>query len=117
MLCRFYNHGGIGDLSNSFSGVYPIGSGHAYFYEFTPVIAASVIDTNGNRKHIVSDGAIGLVDQNTETGVPWSFEPLPGYADPNQEYMAMSDNSSTWPSTWPNREEDWDGEWNGQYGK
>ena len=117
VLCRFYNHGGIGDLSNSFSGVYPIGSGHAYFYEFTPVIAASVIDINGNRKHIISDGAIGLVDLNTETGVPWSFEPLPGYADPNQEYMAMSDNLESWPASWPNRESDWDGFWNGQYGK
>jgi hypothetical protein len=117
VLCRFYNYGGIGDLSNSFSGVYPIGSGHAYFYEFTPVIAASVIDTNGNRKHIISDGAIGLVDLNTETGVPWSFEPLPGYADPNQEYMAMSDNFESWPASWPNKESDWDGFWNGQYGK
>ncbi|MBT3501775.1 MAG: hypothetical protein HOB40_08330 [Candidatus Marinimicrobia bacterium] len=117
VLCRFYNYGGIGDLSNSFSGVYPIGSGHAYFYEFTPVIAASVIDENGNRKHIVSDGAIGLSDDNPETGVPWSFEPLPGYADPNQEVMAMSDNEVSWPASWPNRAEDWDGLWNGQYGK
>ena len=117
VLCRFYNHGGIGDQSNSFSGVYPIGSGHAYFYEFTPVIAASVVDTNGNRKHIISDGAIALVDVNSETGVPWSFEPLPGFADPNQEYMAMSDNTDSWPETWPNRESDWDGIWNGAYGK
>ena len=54
---------------------------------------------------------------NSETGVPWSFEPLPGFADPNQEYMAMSDNTDSWPETWPNRESDWDGIWNGAYGK
>ena len=30
VLCRFYNQGSIGDQSSSFSGVYPIGSGHAY---------------------------------------------------------------------------------------
>ena len=53
VLCRFYNHGAIGDQSSSFSGVYPLGSGHAYIYEFSPVVAASVIDTNGNRKHII----------------------------------------------------------------
>ena len=116
VLCRFYNHGGIGDQSNAFSGVYPIGSGHAYFYEFTPVIAASVIDTAGNRKHIVSDGAIGLEDISPD-GTPWSFEPLPGFANPNQEYMAMSDNEDSWPESWPNKDETWGGFWNGQYGK
>ena len=116
VLCRFYNHGAIGDLSSSFSGVYPIGTGHSYFYEFSPVVAASVLDANGNRKHIVSDGTIGLVDSSPE-GSPWSFEPLPGYANPNQEYLAMSDNLNSWPNFWPNRADDWNGEWNGQYGK
>ena len=116
VLCRFYNQGSIGDQSSSFSGVYPLGSGHSYIWEFSPVIAASVLDTSGNRKRIVSDGLRGLVDSSPE-GTPWSFEPLAGYANPNQENLAMSDNSSTWPSTWPNKDEDWDGEWNGQYGK
>ena len=116
VLTRIFNHGAIGDQSSSFSGVYPIGSGHAYIYEFSPVIAASVIDTNGNRKHIISDGTIGLTDDSPE-GTPWSFEPLSGFANPNQENLAMSDNTSSWPSTWPNRPDDWDGEWNGQYGK
>jgi len=116
VLCRFYNHGSIGDQSSSFSGVYPIGSGHSYIWEFSPVIAASVLDTNGFRKHIVSDGISGLSDASPE-GTPWSFEPLSGYANPNQENLAMSDNESSWPSSWPNRPEDWDGEWNGQYGK
>ena len=116
VLCRFYNQGSIGDQSSSFSGVYPLGSGHAYIWEFSPIVAASVIDTNGNRKHIVSDGLRGLVDDSPE-GTPWSFEPLAGYANPNQDYLAMSDNPSSWPSSWPNREDDWDGEWNGQYGK
>ena len=112
VLCRFYNQGSIGDQSSSFSGVYPLGSGHSYIWEFSPVIAASVLDTSGNRKRIVSDGLRGLVDSSPE-GTPWSFEPLAGYANPNQENLAMSDNSSTWPSTWPNKDEDWDGEWNG----
>ena len=116
VLCRFYNQGSIGDQSSSFSGVYPIGSGHAYIWEFSPVVAASVVDVNGNRKHITSDGIVGLVDDSPE-GVPWSFEPLAGYANPNQENLAMSDNLNSWPDSWPNRPSDWDGEWNGQYGK
>ena len=102
VLTRIYNHGAIGDQSSSFSGVYPIGSGHAYIYEFSPVIAASVLDTNGNRKHIISDGTIGLTDDSPE-GTPWGFEPLTGFANPNQENLAMSDNTLSWPNTWPNR--------------
>ena len=116
VLTRIYNHGAIGDLSSSFSGVYPIGSGHAYIFEFSPVIAASVVDANGFRKHIISDGTIGLTDNSPE-GTPWGFEPLSGYANPNQENLAMSDNQNSWPESWPNRPSDWDGEWNGQYGK
>jgi hypothetical protein len=116
VLCRFYNQGSIGDQSSSFSGVYPIGSGHAYIWEFSPVIAASILDTNGNRKHVVSDGIVGLSDNSPE-GVPWSFEPLSGFANPNQENLAMSDNPDSWPTSWPNRDAEWNGEWNGQYGK
>ncbi len=116
VLCRFYNQGSIGDQSSSFSGVYPIGSGHAYIWEFSPVIAASILDTNGNRKHVVSDGIVGLSDNSPE-GVPWSFEPLSGFANPNQENLAMSDNPDSWPTSWPNRDSEWNGEWNGQYGK
>ncbi len=116
VLCRIYNFGGIGDLSSNVSGIYPFGSGHSYFYEFTPVIAASVIDENGNRVHIVSDGAIGLSD-NSPQGYQWGFEPLGGYADPNQEILALSTNEDSWPESWPNRDVDWNGFWNGQYGK
>ena len=52
IMNRFYNFGGIGDGGGQFSGIYPIGSGNSYFYEFTPVIAASVIDSSGNRKPV-----------------------------------------------------------------
>ncbi|HIA80416.1 MAG TPA: hypothetical protein EYO07_09735 [Candidatus Marinimicrobia bacterium] len=116
ILCRFFNFGGIGDAGGPFSGIYPIGSGYAYFFEFTPVVAASVVDTSGIRRHIVSDGAIWLTDVSPE-GTPWGFEPLPGYANPNQEYMAMSNIEDSWPESWPNKDSDWDGYWNGQYGK
>ena len=116
ILCRFYNFGGIGDTGGPFSGIYPIGSGNSYFYEFTPVIAASVVDSNGDRVHIVSDGAIGLRDMSP-LGYQWGFEPLSGYADPNQDYMAMSSIPDSWPDSWPEKPDDWNGYWNGQYGK
>lgn len=116
VLCRVYNYGMIGDLSNNVSGVYPYGTSHSYFYEFTPVIAASVIDENGYRVHIVSDGPKGLTDNSPE-GYQWGFEPLTGYANPNQEILALTSNEDSWPESWPDKDDDWNGYWNGQYGK
>lgn len=116
VLNRIYNYGMIGDLSNNVSGIYPYGSSHSYFYEFSPIVAASVVDVNGHRVHIVTDGTKGLTDTSPE-GYQWGFEPLPGYANPNQEILALSTNSDSWPESWPNRDETWDGFWNGQYGK
>ena len=102
VLCRFYNFGAIGDAGGPFSGVYPIGSGNSYFYEFSPVVAASVVDSAGNRVHIVSDGTIGLRDMSPQ-GYQWGFEPLPKYANPNQDYMAINTVEESWPEYWPNR--------------
>ena len=116
VLCRVYNYGMIGDLSTNVSGVYPYGTSHSYFYEFSPIIAASVIDENGYRVHIVSDGTKGLTDDSPE-GYQWGFEPLTGYANPNQEILALSTNEDSWPESWPKKDDDWDGYWNGQYGK
>ena len=50
-------------------------------------------------------------------GYQWGFEPLPKYANPNQDYMAINTVEESWPESWPNRTSDWDGYWNGQYGK
>ena len=116
IMNRFYNFGAIGDAGGQFSGIYPIGSGNSYFYEFSPVIAASVVDSDGNRKHIVSDGCIGLRDMSP-FGYQWGFEPLAGFANPNQDYMAINTIPASWPESWPDRESDWNGYWNGAYGK
>ena len=121
ILTRFYNFGGIGDwtIAGRYdSGIYPTGSGRSYIAEFTPVIAASVVGANGSRLHIVSDGMVSNNGKDlSPSGVQWGFEPLGGYADPNQPNIAMSDDPGSWPETWPNRASDWDGLWNGKYGK
>ncbi|NOZ03863.1 MAG: hypothetical protein GXO92_04535 [FCB group bacterium] len=121
ILTRFYNYGGIGDwtISGRYdSGIYPQGSGRAYIAEFTPVVAASVMDANGNRIHIVSDGMVSNNGKDmSPLGYQWGFEPLPGYSNPNQENIAMSDDPESWPESWPDKPSDWNGIWNGQYGK
>ncbi|GBD94367.1 hypothetical protein BMS3Abin05_01973 [bacterium BMS3Abin05] len=117
----FYNWGGIGDWTGGRrieSGVYPRGSGHSYFAEFTPVLGAEVTDANGVVRHIFSDGLpdFGHADVSPE-GKRWQFEPVAGYANPNQDRVAMSDDSISWPSHWPDKDHSWDGHWDGQYGK
>jgi len=117
----FYNWGGIGDWTGGRrveSGVYPKGSGHSYFAEFTPVLGAEITDAKGAIRHIFSDGLpdFGHADTSPE-GKRWQFEPIAGYANPNQDHVAMSDDSISWPSHWPDKDHTWDGHWDGQYGK
>jgi len=129
----FYNYGSIGDWTNRRveSGVYPKGAnGHSYFAEFTPVIGAEVVDRLNQRRHIFSDGASssGVAD-GRPTGGFYAFEPLPGYADENQPYIAISDalddnqdgKPDSWPWRWPDKKNWYDPAtgipyWNGQYG-
>lgn len=140
ILTRFYNYGGIGNwtIAGRYdSGIFPQGSGRSYIAEFTPVVTASVVNTSGYRVHIASDGMVSNNGKDiSNDGRQWGFDPLAGYADPNQSLIAMSDNPDSWPEVWPDRP-DWlnpgevaDGQdndgngfvddlvvWNGQYGK
>ena len=121
VLTRFYNYGGIGDWTiggRYDSGIYPQGSGRSYIAEFTPVVGASVVGANGQHIHIVSDGMVSNNGKDlSPLGYQWGFEPEPGYANPNQNNIAMSDNPDSWPLFWPDRDSTWAGVWNGQYGK
>ncbi|NOZ56492.1 MAG: hypothetical protein GXO73_06855, partial [Calditrichaeota bacterium] len=117
ILTLFYNDGGIGDWtlgSRIESGIYPKGSGHSYFAEFTPVVGAEVRDKWGQIRHIYSDGIVSRrgADINPRTNLRWGFWPEPGYANPDQDQIAMSDKPSTWPSHWPDKDRSWDGFWN-----
>ena len=53
----------------------------------------------------------------SNSGLRWGFEPVSGYLNPSQLFVAMSTNSNTWPNSWPNDECDWSGEWCGYFGK
>ena len=122
----FYNFGGIGNgtiTPRVNSGIYPRGSGHSYIYEFSPVIGAEAQDIYGNTIHIFSDGMVDTRAQDlSPEGIQWGFEPLPGYANPDQDHIAMSDDPTSWPALWPDRLDEagdpgWPGVWDGEYGK
>ncbi len=111
----FYNYGTIGQPGNRASLVWPKGIGYDYGYEFGVLVAAEVFDTTGTRRHIISEG-LDYGGDTSPSGLPWGFEPLPGYARYDQPYIAMSDDKSTWPKTWPNKPSTWDGHWIAEYG-
>ncbi len=115
IVTLFYNYGSIGKPRTEPSLQWPKGSGHGYGFEFGILVAGEVRDIHGMRRHIVSDG-LDVGGDRAPNGLPWGWEPLPGYADSAQEYIAMSDRPSTWPPFWPNKSRDWAGKWIGEYG-
>ena len=48
-------------------------------------------------------------DEDPNTGVPWTFEPVNGFFNPNGQSVSMSNNPATWPDSW-------NGQWNGLMG-
>ena len=47
----------------------------------------------------------------------WTFQPISGYMNESQQYVAMSTNPTSWPASWPDKDSDWDGKWNGYFGQ
>lgn len=115
ILCQVWNYGGIGaglggeGLRDRLNLVW---RDLPYIFQFTPFVGASVPNANNpnQRLHIISDGLYdysnpGLRDEDRVTGFKWTWQPLPGYADPEQEFMASnpafdSDRDGK-PDSWP----------------
>ncbi len=112
----FYNYGSIGRPNTEPSIEWPIYSGHGYGYEFGPLIGAQVVTVQGDTIGFFSDGMIdgGDVDPSGGENV-WGWEPLPGYANPNQEYIAMSNNPNSWGPLFP-KDDKGNLMWPGQFG-
>ncbi|MCX7875004.1 MAG: hypothetical protein N2321_02430 [Melioribacteraceae bacterium] len=102
-------YGGIREITNLIWRDAP------YIFQFCPIVGASVVDTTGKRIHIITDGMNdydrpGLREIDPATGMKWQWQPLPGYADPNQPYIASNPTLDTdrdgkpdsWPREWYN---------------
>jgi hypothetical protein len=123
----FFNYGLVGreNSAEDFGGEWPINSGHYYVGDISVMVGAE-IDINDTTKITpvtVADGPRGDndYDPNNST-VFWGWEPLPGFDNANNEFVAMSHQRQSWPASWPDRETDandpgWPGQWNGFFGK
>lgn len=112
----FYNFGEVAWWGREPSGVWPKGSNHSYMDGITPLVAAEVTDNNGNVIQMVEAGYRENMDISP-TGVERGFQPRPGYANPNQSKIALSDQPITWPSNWPGKDVSWNEYWDGYFGK
>jgi len=150
----FYNNGfvgRVGDKPNDIGGEYPINSGHQYIGDYLIMVGAEITDVNGNIKHSVVTPRGPKVsartgDQASDGSLWYTWEGLPGYANPDTNLVAMTDLKSseynnldvnpltgrpfreddkfglTWPKSWPDKMGDvvdpgWSGKWNGYFGK
>ena len=68
-----------------------------------PVVGAEVKDASGRPIHILSDGINDVYARDVNplnNSNIYGWEPLPGCANPNQGFIATSDNPESWPSEW-----------------
>jgi len=112
----FWNFGEVAWWGKEPSGVWPRGSQHSYMDGIYPIVAAEVNLTNGDTIHIVEGGYREHYESGS-TGIEFGWQPLPGFTDPNQDYIAMSDDPNTWPEYWPDQSAAWHNVWDGYFGQ
>ncbi len=101
-----YNYGSLSAPGDRITDV--VWNGLGYAYEFGPLVGTSVVDTSGRRIHIISDGLLDGGDRSPDGTKRWGWQPLPGYADPNQDKIAHNPDQDrdgdgkpdSWPASW-----------------
>ena len=98
---------------------------NGYLGDVSPFVGAEV-KWKGVTFHSVATAPVSrptlLQDADPATGTQWTFEPVAGYINSNQQKIAMSTDGNSWPTTWPDKLNDvsdpgWKGSWNGYFGK
>lgn len=118
----FYNQGELGEWKHPLSGEWPKGTGHVYLDGNALLVGASVVDIHGNRIHPIEAAYRENMRHAPDGSTDYGWQPLPGYLNPNQDYIAVSDQPETWPQRWPDKPEWIDTEtgnavWNGYFGR
>ncbi|RKY61935.1 MAG: hypothetical protein DRP96_01710 [Candidatus Neomarinimicrobiota bacterium] len=112
----FWNFGEVAWWGKEPSGVWPRGSQHSYMDGIYPIVAAEVKLDNGDTIHIV-EGGYREHYETGPTGIEFGWQPLPDFSNPDQDYIAMSDDPNTWPEYWPDQDASWHNVWNGYFGQ
>ncbi len=101
---------------------WPKNTGRNYIALAAIWLAGEVVDEEGNVIQIVDFPTF----RQSPTGDSWNLEPVPGFANPDANSIARSDDPNTWPTEaqggWRDKRDDpidpgWIGSWNGFFGK
>ncbi len=77
IMTIIYNYGAIGAGANFNRRLNVIWNNLPHIYEFSPLVAASVVDTNNRRIHVVSDGLRYYSTVSPDGTEFWTFNPYP----------------------------------------
>ncbi|HDQ44229.1 MAG TPA: hypothetical protein ENN17_01855 [bacterium] len=128
----FYNDGTYGQITSppDIGGEWPINSGHQYLIDGNTFVGSEVIDRDGDLKHIMSTVQSCNIQYSRGDQGPagewWTFLPLPGFFNPDDDRVAMSKWPEAWPAHWPDiadpsnprfSPDGWRGSWNGYFGR
>ncbi len=96
---------------------WPVNSGRMYLAMTALSTGGEVLMEEGVYKPLVT-----ITFREDQGGSSKSWEPVPGYLNPNSDKIAISDDLDSWPETWPDKMADsndpgWTGSWNGYFGK
>jgi len=105
----FFNDGTYGGnvgQAPQVAGEWPINSGHYYLVDGNIFVGSELKDNKGQLIHILSENKSANIggsrgDQDPVSGAWWTFLPLPGFADPTNDRVAMSKGVNEWPNSWP----------------
>jgi len=106
----FFNYGAVGKPNYLGNIADMCWNNLGYMFEFGTMLGGEVLANNGDTLRFISDSHIlsGQGDYSPDLTKKWGWLPRPGYANPNQNQVANSNNPDSWPS-------DWTG-WKGEYG-
>ncbi len=98
---------------------------NGYLGDVSPLVGAEVKSNNKTFHSVVTtptERPTILKDENPQTGKLWTFEPIAGYNNANQQKVAISTDKNSWPPFWPDKMGDvtdpgWKNSWNGYFGK
>ena len=98
---------------------------NGYIGDVSLLVGAEVTSPNQNGDNVTFHSVVTCpVDRPSQSGpdqsnsgLRWGFEPVAGYLNSSQLYVAMSTNQNTWPNYWPDEDCNWGGEWCGYFGK
>ncbi len=98
----FFNYGSICKPNYLGNIADMVWNGLGYMYELGPIVAAKVINNNGDTLRIIDDSFV-LPSQGTyspDGTNKWGWLPESGYANPNNNEVATKNNPASWPTGW-----------------